>query len=92
MFSVFYTFYSSLEHKLMSFQSAVFINLLVTASNGQPFRFLWVPELSLASDTATSGLINSKVKVKVILRPTVSRPVSPGVREPSGSVINLYFS
>jgi hypothetical protein len=34
------------------------------------------------STISTSSLLYSKVKVKVILRPTVSRPVRPGVRHP----------
>jgi hypothetical protein len=34
----------------------------------------------------------NKVKVEVILRPTISRRVCPDVRPPSGSVTNFSFS
>jgi hypothetical protein len=42
-------------------------------------------------DKASSNLVEVEVEVEVKLRPTVSRPISLGVRHPSGTRDQFFF-
>jgi hypothetical protein len=46
---------------------------------------LWIYSQELWSLDHTGGLVEVEVEFEVNLRPTVSRPIRPGVRHPSGT-------
>jgi hypothetical protein len=52
---------------------------------------LEIPTLLSPLETANLSHWTTHVKVKVILRTTVSRPACPGVRPPSGSRDQFFF-
>jgi hypothetical protein len=53
--------------------------------------YLYPPGTGWPSYTPGTGFPNLEVEVEVNLRPTVSRPMCPGVRRPSGTHDQFFF-